>query len=260
MKAGFFLMPPSEGKAAGGKGLWSAESGRFGSLLGDARLEIAERVQKFVRNAGSAELAKFFGVSGAHLERAVALAEDGFVGAPALSARDRYSGVVFGHLDIASMDVGARRWCASHVVVVSGLLGMVCAGDPVPDYRLKMGARLPEIGGLAQWWRPRLFEAARATMGSAVLVDVLPNEHAAALDVSEVSRRTLALKFVSTNGASAAGHAAKAAKGMLVRALVQQRALDVVEGCTGFEGGGFAFQSHERIVRTQHHRVNIVAV
>lgn len=260
MKAGYFLMPPSEGKAEGGKGSWNVGSGRFGHVLGDARLEIAERLQKFVRNATLEELSKFFGVTGAHLDRSVSLAEHGFVGAPGLAARDRYSGVVFGHLGMASMDVGARRWCASHVIVVSGLLGMVAAGDPVPDYRLKMGARLPEIGGLAQWWRPRLLHAALEVMGSAVLVDVLPNEHAAALDVTEVARRTLALKFVSANGASAAGHAAKAAKGLLVRTLVEQRAMDLMLGCAGFEGGGFAFQSHERIGRTQNHRVNLVAV
>ena len=260
MKSGYFLMPPSEGKAEGGKGSWRADSGKFGDLLGEARLEIAERLQKFVRNASRPDLTKFFGVSGAHLDRAVALAEGGFVGTPTLMARDRYNGVVFSHLDMASLDPSSRRWCTSRVVVVSGLLGLVAAGDPVPDYRLKMGARLAEIGGLAQWWKPRLLAAAQELMSKAVLINALPMEHGGALDSVAAARRTVAVKFVSLSGANAAGHAAKAAKGLLVRQLVLQRDCDVLTVCEGFAGGGFVFHSHDRIGRTQHHRVNFVAV
>ncbi len=243
MKSRYLLLPPSEGKAIGGRGKWDPYSGRFGATLGGARIEIAERLQKFVRNATVTELEKFFGVRGDHLDRAVGSAEGGFVGARALPARERYSGVVFGHFEMTTLPADARRWCTTRVVIVSGLLGLVAAGDPVPDYRLKMGARLPEIGGIAQWWKPRITAAAEAQFGNSLVVDLLPNEHRAAIDGHLGAHKVVRVEFVAANGASAAGHAAKAAKGLVARRLVMRRDETLAASVHGFEGAGFMFRS-----------------
>ena len=213
-------------------------------------------LQRFARKASADELAKFFGVGGAHLERAVETARLGFVGAPGLLAGDRYSGVVWEHLGLSALQPADRRWCAKHIVVVSGLMGFVMVGDPVPDYRLKMGARLPQLGALAQWWKPKLREAAREVLACAEVVDLLPNEHAAAFDPMIVAQRTTRVRFMSATGASAAGHAAKAAKGLIARAIVEGRSVATESVCSTTSLPGFTFD--ELVVECKRPSVRVV--
>jgi hypothetical protein len=35
-----------------------------------------------------------------------------------------------------------------------GLWGVVAPRDPIPDYKLKMGASIGRLGKLSTWWRP----------------------------------------------------------------------------------------------------------
>ena len=98
------LLPPSEGKAPGGApGMpWQAASGRFAAELGLRRAEVAAALA--VVGGGDARL---LGVSGAHLERA-RTANAALVGAPTLPAGQRYTGVVWDALDVASMRAPVR--------------------------------------------------------------------------------------------------------------------------------------------------------
>lgn len=234
-------LPPSEGKHDGGRSAWDPASGRFGALLGDARADVASALAKYARRASRSALQQFFGVGGAHLERAVDVARGGFVDAPVLPARERYTGVVWEHLDLAGRDAPTRRWAARNVVVVSGLLGLVAAGDPVPDYRLKMGAKLPGIGPLTPWWRERITAAVAAELSGSTVVDLLPKEHAAAFDPAATGRAPVLVRFLAASGASAAGHGAKAAKGIVARAIVEGRAGGVATACAEVAAPGYVF-------------------
>ena len=126
------LLPPSEGKAAGGTSRrWEPDSGTF-SALADHRIQLCDALAAV--HGGSEKL---LGVKGDHLDRAQA-ANSSLIGAASLPAWRRYTGVVWDHLDPATLAATDRR----RIVVVSGLLGLVRGDDPVPDYRLKMGANL----------------------------------------------------------------------------------------------------------------------
>lgn len=226
------LLPPSEGKAAGGDGpAWSPGQGTFGALAA-RRAEVAAALAA----AGGGD-AKLLGVGGAHLERARA-ANAALVGAPTLPAARRYTGVVHDHLGLASLPVGVRRRAAGSVVVVSALLGVAAIGDPVPDYRLKMGARLAPLGTLSRWWRDALSAELNAWLRGRVVVDLLPNEHAAAWEPpSEKGTTVVRVSFTERAGdrtGAVVGHDAKAAKGLLARHLLltagdPRRALDTFE-------------------------------
>jgi len=204
------LLPPSEGKAQGGnarRARWSPDSGSLGTRLAEHRLEVVEAL---ARAHGGDE--KLLGVKGDHLLRAQS-ANTSLVGAAALPAWQRYTGVVWDHLDPASLPAASRR----QVVVVSGLLGLVRADDPVPDYRLKMGANLPPLGKLSTWWRDALTTEVHRLARRRVVVDLLPQEHRAALDLSGLDGVSLTL--VDPSGRPG-GHFAKAAKGELARAIL----------------------------------------
>ena len=205
------LLPPSEGKALGGDGpTWTAGCGRFAEL----ERRRSTLVRRLARLRGGNE--KLLGVGGNHLV-AARLANATLVDAPSLPAWQRYTGVVWGGLDVASLPATARRTAFSSVVVVSGLLGLAALDDPTPEYRLKMGASLAPYGKLSTWWRPVLAESLTAWAAPRFVVDLLPNEHRAACGSAEMTGVRVA--FVERNG-KVAGHDAKVAKGRLARHLL----------------------------------------
>jgi uncharacterized protein len=203
------LLPPSEGKAPDGSDpAWSPDHGTFGEPLGSRRHELAASLA--AARGGDRTL---LGVGGDHLERAQQ-ANRSLLGARTLPAWQRYTGVVWDHLDPAGLTAAQRR----SIVVVSGLHGLVRADDPVPDYRVKMGVSLPPMGKLSTWWRPVLGPALAAATRRRTVVDLLPQEHRAAF-TDEDRERFVVVDLVERSGAPG-GHAAKAAKGRLARHLL----------------------------------------
>jgi cytoplasmic iron level regulating protein YaaA (DUF328/UPF0246 family) len=214
------LLPPSEGKAVGGRAgtAWTPDSGTFGGRLHAERAAVAEALA----SAGGGD-ERLLGVRGDHLLRAQS-ANATLIGSPTLPAWRRYTGVVWDHLDPATLTADARR----RIVVVSGLLGLVRADDPVPDYRLKMSVSLPPIGNLARWWRPTLAAALGRSTRGRVVVDLLPQEHRAAIDEEALAgAEGVTVSLVDPSGRPG-GHMAKAAKGELARALLE-RGLDALD-------------------------------
>ena len=198
------------------KSSWKPASGTFGRALGDQRDELAHRLAK-LKGGDSALL----GVKGDLLARATS-ANRSLLGAPTMPAWQRYTGVVWDHLDIPSLSTPQRNRALNNVVVVSGLLGCVRASDPVPDYRLKMGARLAPFGLLSKWWMPHVSSALENFSASLVVVDLLPQEHRAALDPSLCDSSSWLRVSLNERSGAAGGHDAKAAKGRLARHVLEQ--------------------------------------
>ncbi len=208
------------GKMTSGTG-WNADSGTFVTLAG-RRTTIADALAQC---RGGNE--KLLGVKGEHLTRALA-ANSELRGAPVLPAWQRYTGVVWDHLDPATLSAADRR----RIVVISGLLGLVRADDPTPDYRLKMGSNLAPIGKLSTWWRDDVssslnnYAAGRTAKQPRVIIDLLPKEHRAAW-VPDDRVNGVSIEFVDPSG-KPGGHFAKAAKGTLAAAILRD-GLDAVD-------------------------------
>lgn len=209
------LLPPSEGKAEGGDTSrpWTPQLGAFGSALETPRAQIITQLRK---DKGGAQ--KLLGVNGGHLVRAQS-SNMQLVGAPCLPAWQRYTGVVWDHLDLASFTAAQRNSFIKRIIVPSGLLGLVRADDQIPDYRLKMGARLAPFGTMSKWWNEELTDALVATAKKKAMIDLLPNEHRAAINWNLLDN-VVRVDLVSHSGAVVGGHNAKAAKGLLARHLL----------------------------------------
>lgn len=190
--AALILLPPSEGKAPGGDGPpWQP------GTMAVAELDPARR-----------RLARALGARAAGLR------------APTLPAIERYTGVLYKELDAASLPVAASRRLDRSVLIVSGRWGLVAPTDPIPDYRLKMGARVDPLGKLSTWWRPAITGALSELARGAVVWDLLPQEHAAALEWGSVEpRHRITARFVDRDGRTVS-HWNKLLKGSLVRWLV----------------------------------------
>ena len=187
-------------------------------MLADRRLDVA----KALADVGGGD-EKLLGVGGDHLMRAQA-ANATLLGAATMPAWRRYTGVVWEHLDPATLEPAARR----RIVVVSGLLGLVRGDDPVPDYRLKMSVNLPPLGRLSTWWRDDLSATLDRAARRSFVVDLLPKEHRAAWRPDRV--HGVRVELVDPSGKPGA-HFAKAAKGRLARAILSsdEAPLDVLD-------------------------------
>ncbi|MDA3004584.1 MAG: peroxide stress protein YaaA [Actinomycetota bacterium] len=228
------LLPPSEGKALSGKTgtKFTESSGSFGKSLGKQRASVIAALKQ--AHGGSAKL---LGVSGAHLARAQQ-ANLALRGAKTLPASQRYTGVVWDHLDLGSLPFALQKIAAKNIVIVSGLLGLVAAGDATPDYRLKIGASLAPMGKLSSWWRDELSCALNKYCAGAVVVNLLPQEHASAFVADEKAISRYLHVDLATKSGTAGGHDAKAAKGRLARHLLLNRT-DPIKALRSFKDPKF---------------------
>ncbi len=213
MPAPLILIPPSEAKREGGRR--RAPVGAFNDDLADARAYVLDHLRELVEGASTAELSSVLGVRGPLLERAreatVALVEGR---ARVMPAWQRYSGVVWSHLEPETLSASARR----RLIVPSGLYGLNAGDDPIADFRLKMSARLGE-GSLAAWWRPVLGASLARYARGRVVYDLLPLEHRAALSSMAPGVHLVSVTFRHGGNGRLAGHDAKAAKGAFARHL-----------------------------------------
>ncbi len=217
------LLPPSEGKAEGGDEVWDSGAGPYGSLS-RARRTVARRLAEAMR-LDDQQLVKLLGVKGDALARAVRANRRLIRRPPALPAARRFTGVVHDHLALAELPAAARRRAESDVVFFSALAGVVAPGDPLPDHRAKMSISLDPLGKLSTWWRPQIDEVLATRLDGSVVVDLLPNEHAAALTpLPDRWARWIQVRF-ETEAADGTrrtvGHEAKAGKGLFARHVIE---------------------------------------
>ena len=226
------LLPPSEGKAVGGRLAVRADS--FAHDLAEPRARVLAELAEVVSSRDAAERARVLGVRGDLLERAVEATEQLVDGtARVLPAWRRYTGVVWGGLEPATLTPADRR----RVLVPSGLYGITTAADPVADYRLRLLVALGSLGRLSSFWRPTVTSALVARAWGRVVVDLLPAEHAHAVDFDALAEvcRVVRVRFVSADGGHAVGHEAKTAKGRFTRLLLNEG----LEGVAGYRLEGW---------------------
>jgi uncharacterized protein len=212
----FALIPPSQGKAPGGRRQPSA--GCF-DVLERPRAEVLEALRTFLASASTAQLEVALSARGPLLQRAVSATQQLLDGtAPVLPAWRRYEGVVWGYLAPHSLTSGQRR----RILVPSGLYGLLAGEDRIAEYRLKMNVRLPNLPPLARFWRLSVTEALVERTSHATIVNFLPKEHLASVDMERVksSRTVIDVHFVASDESKAVGHDAKAVKGELARAVL----------------------------------------
>lgn len=213
------LIPPSEGKASGGVGPpWRPAT--MAIDLDHQRLRVMAALRSAMR-ANVAARAKLLGVKGDALAAATAANRD-IADAPTMPAIERFTGVLYGALDLASLPTVARRRAESMLVIPSGVFGLVAPHDPIPDHKLKMNVALGRLGRLSTWWRDPVSEAlARRCTGRRVW-NLLPREHAAAVDLAGIDQ--VSVTFLEPNRSGelvAVSHWNKLLKGALVRLLLE---------------------------------------
>lgn len=160
---------------------------------------------------------------------------------PSLPAVERYTGVLYDALDPASLAPDARGWLGEHALIHSAPFGPVGALDPLPDYRVSAGARLPGIRMRRLW-----ADAVSAVLSrhDGLILDAR-SEAYAALGPRPERENAVYLRVVTRDSAGrtrALNHFNKHAKGTLARALALSQAAPatVRELCGWAAAHGFA--------------------
>lgn len=217
------LLPPSEGKAPGGHGAPWARADRSFPQLDAARVAVRDAVRAVLAAGDDGTAGRLLGARGATLQRARADWDD-LDDAPTMPAAHRYSGVTWAALAPGELAPAARTALRERVVIPSGLWGLLRAGDPIPAYRVKMGARVAPLGVLARHWRPLIAPHLGELADGGWVVDLLPVEHRAAIDPAGLGTARLVRVDLVAAGPSetvrAVGHAGKTLRGLLARAIL----------------------------------------
>jgi uncharacterized protein len=211
------LVPPSEAKTPGGT--MRAGVGVFDEALHDDRRRVIESLIAELDGSTTRRQEILLNARGALLERALVatrrLADDRV---PRLAAWERYSGVVWAHLGAATLAPTLRR----RIIVPSSLYGVTSAEDRIADFRLKMNVGVPPLGTMASYWKPKVTQVLAQHSRRSTIVNLLPLEHEAAIDLGELTRtrRVIRVQFIDGVGGTTVGHDAKAVKGILARTLL----------------------------------------
>ncbi|MCS3441616.1 YaaA family protein [Microbacterium phyllosphaerae] len=140
--------------------------------------------------------------------------------AATMPAVDRYTGVLYDALDAQTLSSASRRWLGSHAWIHSAPFGPIGALDSIPSYRLAAGTSLPGVPALRRHWADATTEAI-AGEDPAFVLD-LRSEAYVALGPVPASVTSAYVRVVTEHG-RALNHFNKKSKGLLVRALAEDR-------------------------------------
>jgi len=197
-----------------------------GSALGDVRLKILSEVAALCAEdrVGAAVALKL--PAGAVDDACVRNA--GVFDCYTMPALDRYTGVLYDGLDVASMTRAMRRAADASVLVFSGGLGIVRGSDLVPWYRVPASARLPIGGTVAASWRGALASEVPAVLGDRFVVDLRSSDYAGLW--RPPAGRVVAIRVLQQRKAGrkrveqVVSYHSKLVKGHVARALVEAAA------------------------------------
>lgn len=121
------LLAPSERKKPGGDNPPLSEKNFIFPEIYEKRIKAVEKYDEFLKNTDDL---KNFGED----KTSIFLR-------PTKKAVLRYSGVAFDYLKYEELDKNSQNWIDKNVYIFSNLFGVIAAGDLIPHYTLKQGAK-----------------------------------------------------------------------------------------------------------------------
>ncbi|MFI0087439.1 peroxide stress protein YaaA [Streptomyces bobili] len=212
------LLPPSEGKAASGRGAPLKPESLSLPGLAAAREDVLRELVELC--AGDEEKAReVLGLSEGLRGEVAKNTELHTAGTR--PAGEIYTGVLYDALGLASLDAAAKRRAARSLLVFSGLWGAVRVTDRIPSYRCSMGVRLPGLGALGAHWRAPMAQVLPEAAGDGLVLDLRSAAYAAAWKPKgDVAARTASVRVLHAPTRKVVSHFNKTTKGRIVRSLL----------------------------------------
>lgn len=156
-----------------------------------------------------------------------------------------FAGDVYAGLQASSFDAGQWRYACEHLVMLSGLYGLLRALDRIQPYRLEMGTALanPRGSDLYAWWGDRLARRLAASPARTI-VNLASHEYARAMLRPPLDGRVVDCRFEQPapgGGWRVVGLMAKRARGMMARHAIV-RGVRRAEELQSFTDGGYRYE------------------
>lgn len=142
-----------------------------------------------------------------------------------------FNGDVYRGLDASSLSADDLAWAQDHVVILSGLYGVLRPLDLMQPYRLEMGTKLETRRGktLYDYWGDRIAKQLRSWLreqGDDIVVNLASNEYFKSVDTKTLGARVITPVFqdVKDGKARVLAFFAKQARGAMVRWAITERA------------------------------------
>jgi cytoplasmic iron level regulating protein YaaA (DUF328/UPF0246 family) len=158
-----------------------------------------------------------------------------------------FNGDVYDGLQARTLKTADLSWAQQHIVILSGLYGVLRPLDRLQPYRLEMGTALANPRGkdLYAWWGDTVAEhlnAIQADEEQPVIVNLASVEYARAALRPAVRAHVVDCVFEETNPDGShqiISFFAKKARGLMARYAVEKRVRSV-RGLRGFAADGYA--------------------
>ncbi|MGL4738635.1 MAG: YaaA family protein [Cellulosilyticaceae bacterium] len=162
-----------------------------------------------------------------------------------------FYGEAYKGLDVDGLSEEATAFASDHLMILSGLYGMIRASDRIKPYRLEMGTKLgtPKGNNLYEFWKQTLTDQMKhllaATKGDRVLVNLASDEYSKALDLGQlkVDSRVLQVTFKVGKEGVYKMHSmqAKKARGMMARYILMHQ-INTIEALKNFDLDGYRWE------------------
>ncbi|GAA3991839.1 peroxide stress protein YaaA [Comamonas faecalis] len=173
-----------------------------------------------------------------------------FTPANARQAVLAFNGDVYEGLQAATLSARDLDWAQQHLLILSGLYGVLRPLDLMQPYRLEMGTRLATAHGanLYQFWGGRIAEHIDALLhadghkGDPVLVNLASQEYFKSVDRKTLRARVVECVFEDFKGSGykIISFYAKRARGLMARWAITERVRHVQQ-LQRFDLDGYAF-------------------
>lgn len=215
------LLPPSEGKTAprSGRALDPAALS-FPELASTRATVLAELIRQCRSDPDHA--AALLGLGPKQADDVARNAD--LLRAPCGPAIGVYSGVLFDALGYPTLSPRARGRARKHVVIASGLWGLVRPTDRIPAYRLSGAVSLPGLGTVAGAWKGPVSTVLGDTPG--LIIDLRSGTYVSLGPIpATAADRAVTVRVLQERDGrrSVVSHHNKATKGRLLRSLLESR-------------------------------------
>jgi cytoplasmic iron level regulating protein YaaA (DUF328/UPF0246 family) len=212
------LLPPSETKAAGGRGAPLDLAALSFPELNPTRAKVADALADLAADVPASIAA--LGITERQAGEVTRNAE--LWTSPTMPALRRYTGVLYDALDVKSFTKAGLEKAHRRLAVTSSLFGVVSATDPIPAYRLSGGNALPSLGTVRGLWKPVLEPVLQQIDG--LVVDLRSGTYSA---FAKLRPDAVTVRVVTENAQGervTVSHFNKAYKGRLAHVLAATRA------------------------------------
>ncbi len=155
-----------------------------------------------------------------------------------------FDGDVYKGISVDTLEAKAVDYLQSHLLILSGLYGVLKPMDKILPYRLEMGIPLENDKGsnLYQYWSDILTPYVKEQLNDDYLINLASKEYAKVIDKKAIKDKWIDIDFLQDNNGVTKNIAifSKKARGLMVRFLAENN-IQNLEDIKAFDVEGYYF-------------------